>query len=132
MFDITHGGRTTLRVDRESALALGYPEAAIAKAEFGVRRKIVTTECRRRIYAVASVESQMNMAAACAVFSAKTASARTETEKAVLTGLEAAIGWVSAMRAAAAELAVDAEKDFTADEHWPDVPAVAAAIAGQF
>lgn len=32
-FDITHDGRTTLNVDRETALALNYPAAAINDAQ---------------------------------------------------------------------------------------------------
>lgn len=131
-FDITHEGRTTLAVDREGAEALGYPEAVIAAAEAAARGKIISGECRRRIYSVASAETQMNMAAASAVISSKASSSRSETDKAVLAGLEAAIGWVGAMRGAAGTLAADPDKDFTADEHWPEVPAAAAAVASQF
>ena len=131
-FDITHEGRTTLAVDREGALALGYPEAAVDAAEAAVHAKLIGNECRRRIYAVASAETQMNMAAASAVISAKTATTRSDEEKAVLAGLEAAIGWVAAMRGNVATLAADSTKDFTADENWPEVPAAAAAVAHQF
>lgn len=131
-FDITHEGRTTLAVDREGALALGYPEAIVDAAEATANAKLIGMECRRRIYDVASAETQMNMAAASAVISSKAASARTEEEKSVLVGLEAAIGWVAAMRENVATLAADPAKNFTADENWPEVPAAAAAIAHQF
>lgn len=132
LFDIQHDGRTTLAVDRDGAIELGYPPEVIDAAEVAAFAKRIGAECRRRIYSVASAETQMNMAAASALISSKTASSRTDQEKAVLAGLEAAIGWVSAMRANVATLAADPSKDFTADEHWPEVPAAAAAVADQF
>ncbi|WP_341204783.1 hypothetical protein [uncultured Sulfitobacter sp.] len=82
----------------------------------------IKAECRRRIYAAASAETQMNMATAAAVVSAKTASNRSAEESAMLTGLGQAIDWVAAMRARVAELAADADLDFRADESWPDLP----------
>ncbi|MGR3435277.1 MAG: hypothetical protein ACU0CO_10370 [Shimia sp.] len=131
-FDITHEGRTTLAVDRESALALGYPETAIDAAEQVAYAKLVSQECRRRIYLVASAETQMNMAAAVAVISAKTSSSRSAEETATLQGLEAGVGWIAAMRGNVQTLAADPDKDFTDDAHWPAAPAEALDIAALF
>lgn len=118
--------------DEREAIERGVPKSVWDGAAYDVRKAAVSSECRRRIYAVATAETQMNMAAASAVISAKTSSSRTDTENAVLAGLGAAIGWVGAMRGAAATLAADPAKDFTAGEHWPDVPIAAADIVGRF
>ncbi len=131
-FDITHEGRTTLAVDRAGAEALGYPEAAIAAAESVANNAVISAECRLRIYAVASQETQMNWAAKVAVISAKTAASRTNDEAAILAGLENAIGWVEAMRANIATLAADPEIDISDDANWPDIPADVAALVAQF
>jgi hypothetical protein len=132
MFDITHEGRTTLSVDREGALALGYPETVIAVAEAGIRMSAVKNECRRRIYAAASAETQMNMATAAAVISAKEASARSEDEAAILTGLDDAIGWVAQMRSRVTELADDAALDIADDANWPRLPDGARDVVDKF
>ncbi len=131
-FDITHEGRTTLAVNREGAEALGYPEAVIAAAEAGVRISAIKAECRRRIYAAASAETQMNMATAAAFISSKTASARTEGEKAILTGVEASLAWVAEMRGKVATLAADPETDIHDDANWPECPDTALAVVAQF
>jgi len=132
IFDFEHAGRIYLAWTVEEALAAGVPQAVI-DAELSKRRRTdISAECRRRIYAVASSEAQMNMAAATAVISGKTASARTDTEQAVLAGAEAAIGWVAAMRANIATLAADPATDFTADAAWPDIPPEARAMIENF
>mgnify|MGYP003150428581 FL=1 len=131
-FDITHQGRTTLSVDRVGAEALGFPEEVIVEAERGVRMKSVKGECRRRIYAAASAETQMNMATAAAVISAKVASARTEEEASILTGLDDAIGWVAQMRARVTELADDATLDIADDANWPPLPDGARDVVAKF
>jgi len=131
-FDITHEGRTTLAVDREGAEALGYPEEVIAAAENGVRVSSIKTECRRRIYAAASAETQMNMATAAAFISSKTASARSENEKAVLAGIEASLAWVAEMRGNVGTLAADPELDVLDDANWPECPDAALAVVGMF
>jgi len=131
-FDITHEGRTTLAVDREGAEALGYPEEVIAAAEAGVRVSVIKAECRRRIYAAASAETQMNMATAAAVISAKEASARTEGEASILSGLDDAIGWVAQMRARVIELAEDAALDIGDDANWPPLPDGARDVVDKF
>lgn len=132
MFDISHNGRTTLDTTRPEAEALGYPEAVIAQAEATARGALIAAECRRRIYAVASAETQMNMASAASLISAKTASQRSEQEAGVLVGLEAALGWVQAMRAKVAEMSADPDAEIYSDESWPDAPAEAVAVASQF
>ena len=132
MFDITHDGRTTLSVDREGAEALGYPEEVIAAAETGVRISAIKAECRRRIYAAASAETQMNMATAAAFISSKSASARSEDQKAVLTGIEASLAWVAEMRGNVDTLAADPEVDVYADANWPECPEAALALVGMF
>jgi hypothetical protein len=131
-FDITHEGRTTLSVDRAGAEALGYPEEVIVEAERGVRKKSVKGECRRRIYAAASAETQMNMATAAAVISAKEASARTEGETSILSGLDDAIGWVAQMRGRVMELTDDATLDIHDDANWPPLPDGARDVVAKF
>jgi len=132
MFDITHEGRTTLSVDRAGAEALGYPEDIIAAAEAGARVSAIKAECRRRIYAAASAETQMNMATAAAVISAKEASARTEDEASILSGLDDAIGWVAQMRGRVAELTEDAALDIADDANWPPLPDGARDVVDKF
>jgi len=131
-FDISHEGRTTLSTDRETAEALGYPDEVIAAAEGGVRTGLIKAECRRRIYAEASAETQMNMATAAAVISAKEASARTEDEASILSGLDDAIGWVAQMRARVIELADDAALDIGDDANWPPLPDGARDVVDKF
>lgn len=116
----------------ESLAAAGVPQGVIDDYVLRDRRAAVSAECRRRIYAVATQEAQMNMAAAVAVISGKTASARTDAEKGILAGAELAIGWVSAMRAAVGTLADNAEADFMSDAAWPGVPPEAMAMIEHF
>ena len=131
-FDITHEGRTTLATTREHALEAGYPEDVVSAAENGVRVSTAKAECRRRIYAAASAETQMNMATAAAVISAKEASARTEDEASILSGLDDAIGWVAQMRARVTELADDAALDIGDDANWPPLPDGARDVVAKF
>ena len=132
MFDITHDDRTTLSTTRADAEALGYPEEVIAAAELGARKSAAKDECRRRIYAAASAETQMNMATAAAVISAKEASARTEDEASILSGLDDAIGWVAQMRGRVTELAADATLDIADDANWPPLPDGARDVVDKF
>ena len=131
-FDITHENRTTLSVDREGALALGYPEDVIAAAEAGVRVSAIKAECRRRIYAAASAETQMKMATAGALISSKTASARSDDEKKVLAGIEASLAWVAEMRGNVATLAADPALNIADDGNWPECPEAALEAVGMF
>ena len=74
----------------------------------------------------------MNMATAAAFISSKTASARSEEEKAVLTGVDASLAWVSQMRGNVDTLAADAELDIHDDANWPECPDAALAVVEMF
>jgi len=125
-------GSQVCSVTRLEAMEIGIPEDTIAAAETELRVLRVKSECRRRIYAAASAETQMNMATAAAVVSAKTASNRSAEESAMLAGLGEAIDWVAAMRARVVELAADPELDFLPDESWPDLPDGARDVVAMF
>lgn len=129
---ITHAGRTFIDWEKADLLAAGVPQVEIDAALNEQRLKRIKDECRRRIYASASAETQMNMATANSVIAAKTASSRSQAEQDTLAGVEAALGWVAAMRATIATLAADPQADFTDDAAWPDIPPAAAAVAAQF
>lgn len=129
---ITHNGIGYTEATPAELAARGVPQAIIDQALAAVRRDLIKAECSRRIFAVASAPTQQNMAAAAAVIAGKAVATRTDQEKAVLAGLEAALGWVQAMRGAVATLAADASADFRADAAWPACPAPVAALAAQF
>lgn len=132
MLTITKDNKATTYGSLQDATDAGLPQADIDAARAEMRVKQIKAECRRRIYVQASTETQMNMAAAAAVISAKTATARSTEEKAVLAGLEAAIGWVAEMRATVATLAADPGADVLGDASWPDVPAQVSATTDLF
>jgi len=71
----------------EKAREKGIPAEVIATALAQARRRLVSAECRRRIYEKASAETQMNMATASAVISGKATSSRSAEEKAVLKSI---------------------------------------------
>jgi len=119
-------------VTRSQALEMGIPEEAIYAAEVELKTTAAKAECRRRIYAAASAETQMNMATAAAVISAKEASARTEDEASILSGLDDAIGWVAQMRGRVSELTGDATLDFQDDANWPPLPDGARDVVAKF
>lgn len=96
------------------------------------RMVAVKAECRRRIYAVASAEAQMNVSTAGIVYAAKAAADRSAEEGMVIAGAAAGIGWVAAMKAAIPALVANPNTDYTADESWPQCPPEAAAVYGQF
>ena len=114
----------------------GQPETEVKNAwgaaMLNGRTSAIKAECRRRIYAAASAETQMNMATAGAFISSKTASARSEEEKAVLTGIEASLAWVAQMRENVATLAAAPELDISDDANWPECPDAALAVVGMF
>lgn len=120
--DIVRGETTAFAVPLEDALSLGFTSQEISTAVAGKRKAAVSAECRRRIYDVSSLETQMNMAVAAGVISGKPASDRTDVELSILVGAEAAVNWVTAMRATFAALTEDEQADFTSDAAWPDVP----------
>ena len=125
---------TAVPSDNLQELGLSETEGAALIADHIARHRAtqVSDACRARIYAVASAETQMNLTAVSVLISAKTANARSVDEKAVLAGLEAVTGWVAEMRAAATTLAAEADADFEADEAWPECPAEALQLLGQY
>lgn len=96
------------------------------------RLTAIKDECRRRIYTVASAETQMNMTAAAAMISAKPADERTAADLAVLAGQAASLQWVAAMRANVAALFAEPEADIATDASWPACPPEALALVNQF
>lgn len=131
-FSIEYNGRSYSEMTEESAKEAGIPDEAIVDAKKLVRIGLVKAECRRRIYAAASAETQMNMATAAAVISAKEASARTEDEASILSGLDDAIGWVAQMRGRVSELVDDATLEIADDANWPPLPDGARDVVDKF
>ena len=129
---LSHGGKIFTEMSPAELLEAGVPQAAIDAHLAEIRVGAIKAECRRRIYAHASPEAQMNVATALGAASAKTASARSAEETALIAGAQKGIEWVAAMRNQIAVLAADANADITADASWPDVPAEAAALYSQF
>lgn len=129
---IEHDGARIENVSVKDALEKGVPQATINAALAKHHVDLIKKECRRRIYAIASSETQMNMSTAAAVISGKTASNRSAAEKTILASAEKAIGWVAAMRANIATLAANPNADIKANASWPDCPAEVIALAAMF
>ena len=114
----------------------GQPEIDVKNAwnaaMSNVRSKEVSNECRRRIYAAASSETQMNMATAAALISAKAEGDRSAEETEILSGLNDAIGWVGDMRAAYQSISADPEADIYDDASWPPFPDGARDLVAKF
>lgn len=132
MISFTHNGVDYTNWTPAQALKAGIPKAVIDQAVLVLRKAEVNAECKRRIYAVARPETQMNMATVSAVISGKSTSSRTATEKAILDGVEASLGWVVAMRAAAAKIVADPAIEMMADATWPACSDQALAVVDQF
>jgi hypothetical protein len=83
----------------------------------------VKAECARRILAVASTNTQMNMTAAQAAgrFSASDQAA-----------YGASLDWVDAMRARCAALIAAGDMDFASDDKWVAAPSGVAALAARY
>ncbi|MEZ5723276.1 MAG: hypothetical protein R3D59_18265 [Paracoccaceae bacterium] len=113
-----HCDRTALKsVDVETGELVPYVAPAKTEAEIlAAREAAARAECRRRIYAEADAETQLNIATAAAV-------------DGVGTGAEAWAEWVAQMRATWAPLAADLEADIAADASWPECPAAARDLA---
>ena len=117
---VLDGGDYRLETDADRTAAIAAKRLVKIKAE-----------CKFRIYATASPETQMNMATATAVVSAKTVANRSVEETAILTGTTSALAWVDAMRSNVVVLAADDALDYSDDANWPTVPAdVVALVAG--
>lgn len=132
MLTLKYNGTTYAKMTVEQLREHGVPETEIDGALYAARLASLSAECRRRIYAVATAETQMNMASAASLISAKTAAQRTDDEAGVLVGLQTALDWVQAMRGAVVVLAENPDADHMNDASWPDAPAAAVAVAGQF
>ena len=129
---IVHDGRGYTAMTPQKLLAVGVPQAVIDSAVSDARRNDIKAECKRRIYAVASPETQMNMATSAALVSAKTATNRSTGEADILTNVGIAVGWVDAMKTAIVTLAADDEIDFKADASWPALPDEVTALVDLF
>lgn len=122
MISFEHNGSQYQNFTADGARAAGVPENVILAAEAEVRRKLVSAECRRRIYTAASAEAQMNMATAVGIISGKAEADRSQDDRAVLDGARSALAWVEDMRAAFEALAADPGADFLSDAAWPALP----------
>ncbi|SDQ70668.1 hypothetical protein [Pseudovibrio sp. Tun.PSC04-5.I4] len=132
LLDFSYNGRTYRNFSEEAAVAAGVPQAAIDEALASERLSTVKAECRRRIYAQASSETQINMATATAAVAGKAVEDRSAEDLALLNSTKAAFDWVNAMRAKVIDLAADPDTGFTLDASWPDCPADVVAIVEQF
>lgn len=83
----------------------------------------VGAECRRRIYAIASQNAQMNMTAFLATPLA------TAADRAAFAR---AFGWVQDMRAAYAAIIEGNDHEFRQDDRWPPCPHEVIAFATRF
>lgn len=127
---LTHNGVTYANWQPDNLAAAGVPASVIAAAQDQARRQVAIEECRRRIYAAASVETQLNMAAAAAVAAATPEDQRDPAATALIAAFAAATAWITAMRAA---ITPAAASDSPADDtHWPPLPPEVAALAEQF
>lgn len=133
LLTLTHAGNRYAGFTEASLVALGVPPAAIAAARAAERRELIKTECRRRIYGVASSEAQMNVTTMATAACAKTPADRSAEDVALLEALQAAVAWVMSMRARFAELAhSDNDIDYSADAAWPVCPPAVIALYQQF
>lgn len=95
---------------------------AVEEARLEDRRNAAKSLCRKHIVAVADETAQMNLTAAAS------AGLLTEEQMAVW---QAALGWVSAMRAAWGPLA-ETDADLFDPASWPEVPAGVADLVAEF
>lgn len=84
---------------------------------------LIKSECARRIFAVASANTQLNMAAAHAagLLSAPQAVAFAD-----------GLAWIASMRATSKSLIATHDTSYASDEHWPTVPSNVADLAAEF
>lgn len=113
------GGRQMLDTTPDVAAGAGVSQDLIDAAVLLERRKAVSAECQRRIFALASKNAQRNLGVKVGLISAKPESDRTDADVAFLAGAVSADVWVHAMRAAFETLVADTAVDFTADSAWP-------------
>jgi len=95
-------------------------KTAEALAARGARIK---AECKRRIYAAASAEAQMN------IIGAQAAGQFDAPQQAAYA---ASVQWIADMRAACAAIVADPALDERNDANWPPCPSEVAALADAF
>lgn len=128
-------GANVLAVDTSLSEPRLVPYVAPEKSEAEItaeREQIARQECSRRIFAEASANTQINMAAAVAVAGAVAIADRTAEQAALLSAASSALAWVAAMRANWKVIAADHSVDIFDDASWPEVPADAAAMIQAF
>lgn len=109
------GGRAAAAPTTEFAPPVPAPAPFDADAVFA--------ECKRRIFAVASTNAQVNMAAARAA-----GILSSDDEAAFLAGLQ----WIAAMRETCAALISAQDEAATEDGKWPTCPPAVVALAAKF
>lgn len=112
--------------DTEAGAIAAVTEAAAGPTTQDIEAQRVAqikAACRARIYAVVDPTAQINTASNMA---AGLLSPADETTYA------AALGWVTDMRAACADMIADDAIDPYDDANWPDVPAGVAELAAQY
>lgn len=129
---VEFGGKVFQSMTESQLAEAGVPAGVIEAKKLDERRRDVSSECRRRIYAAASAETQMNMATAAAVISGKAAADRSDDESTVMVGVSAALSWVTAMRANVDALTVATAANYLSDGEWPDLPSEAAAVVERY
>lgn len=83
----------------------------------------VFSECARRIYAVVSDNAQKNMAANAAAGN---------LSEADMASFKNGLAWIGAMQASCRSMIAAGDATYAEDQHWPVVPADAAALAERF
>lgn len=128
---LTHLGVTYANFTLAELIAAGVPQVAIDTAQAAERRELIKSECRRRIYSIASAEAQINISGAATAISAKVEAARTPDEIGFLATFAASLEWIMAMRAAVESLTLN-DQDFLDDDAWPACPADVLELAAQY
>jgi len=84
---------------------------------------LVKEECGRRIFEVASANTQMNLAAAAATDLLSTGE---------LAAFKASLGWVAQMRANVVTLVAAGDEDYAKDSKWPKLPSGVQDLADKY
>lgn len=118
------------RVDPASAIGWiktgstwGPPAVAAPVLSGAALTAAVNAETKRRIYAVASDTTQMNIIGYIATGTATTADQ---------TAFRDSVAWIAAMRAVCQSLISSGDQTYALDSHWPACPADVAALAARF
>ena len=130
--NLKYDGKSFNAFTPASLRAAGVPEEVIAAAMLDERNAAISAECRRRIYAVAGAEAQMNINGEANLITIKIASQRTEEEVKFLADFKLSLDWIKSMRAAYDVLSADADADHLADANWPECPPAVIALAGRY